>query len=85
MEISFEKFQNVCRFMKFGLVEGTTDTFEPTCRRKDRIPKGSSWGTCDEQHCPYYGIKIGPGVLFMNGKKLADVESGRMVLGVVQK
>ncbi len=61
--------------------DDTTDTFEPTCRRSDRIPQGHSWGKCDELHCPYYGIKIGPGALFMDGKKLGEVESGRIVMG----
>ena len=80
MEIDFEKFQTVCRFMKFGVVDGTTDTFEPTCRRTDRIPQGHSWGKCDEPHCPYYGIKIVPGALFMDGKRIGEVESGRIVV-----
>lgn len=77
--MEFYKFQNVCRFMKFGLADGTTDTFEPTCRRSDRIPQGHSWGKCDEPHCPYYGIKIGSGTLFTDGKKIGKVESGRII------
>lgn len=83
--MDFREFQSACRFMNYGIVEDTTDTFEPTCRRRDRIPQGASWGKCDEQHCPYFGIKIGPGTIYCEGKEAATFDSGRIVIGADRK
>jgi len=49
--ITFERFRFVCKFFKVGCNEDRQ--IEITCRRKDMIPEGCSWGICDKEHCPY--------------------------------
>lgn len=49
--ITFERFRFVCRFFNVGCNEDRQIEF--TCRRKDMIPEGCSWGICDKEHCPY--------------------------------
>ena len=50
--MTFEDFQDICKFAKTGydMRQGGCVT---TCRRKDMIPQGRSWGVCDKEHCPY--------------------------------
>ena len=58
MNINFYDFrENMCRYMKLGADEFLSHDFYPTCRHKDNKPKGCSWGTCDEQHCPFFKNK----------------------------
>ena len=78
--MEFEEFQTACKFMSFGYKGGIGDQFEPVCNRRDRIPRRHSWGICEEQHCPYYGIKIGPGAIFMNGKKIGTFDEAQMIM-----
>lgn len=80
MDFKFEKFQAVCRFMQFGVINDSTTEFEPTCRRADRIPEGSSWGVCNEQHCPYFGIVVKTGALYINQKLVMNVKDALLVL-----
>lgn len=40
--------------MEYGCDEYCGTNFYKTCRRKDMIPEGESWGKCDEKHCPYF-------------------------------
>lgn len=56
--MEFKQFQRVCKYMGYGIVDGYSSLFETTCRKLDQIPAGSSWGKCDEVHCPYYGVAI---------------------------
>lgn len=56
--MTFVEYQSDCPFAKFGLKDGYLSEFELTCRRKDNIPAGHSWGVCDEEHCPEFGVKI---------------------------
>lgn len=56
--MTFVEYQSICPFAKFGLKDGYLSEFELTCRRKDNIPAGHSWGVCDEKHCPEFGVKI---------------------------
>lgn len=45
----FRRFQDTCKFCKLGFVKGfVTDT----CRKKENIPKGDSWGECSFSKCP---------------------------------
>ena len=81
MKMRFESFQNLCKWMRMACDRERNEVY-PTCRRPDRIPAGYSWGTCDKEHCPYYGVKItmGKGMLMdSSGKVLAEIESGSMV------
>ena len=54
----FLKYQSSCPFCKFSLKDGYASTFEQTCRRRDNIPAGYSWGVCDEAHCPEFGEEL---------------------------
>lgn len=56
--MDFLTFQSNCRSCKFGLKDGYLSEFELTCRRPDNIPRGHSWGICDEEHCPEFGVVI---------------------------
>lgn len=78
--MKFGEFQAVCTFMSFGYKGGSGEQFEPVCNRHDRIPRGHSWGTCDEQHCPYFGIRTGRGEIYMNGEKIGTFDEARCVL-----
>lgn len=78
--MKFGEFQAVCKYMSFGYKGGSGIQFEPVCKRPDRIPRGHSWGKCVEQCCPYFGIKIGPGEIYMNGEKIGTFDKARLVL-----
>ena len=80
--MNFEEFQSVCRFAKFGIKDGYSDQFELTCRRSDCIPKGHSWGKCNERVCPYFGIKITGGTLYNKetGEVLMILRPTRIVM-----
>lgn len=78
--IEFVEFQSACRFMSFGYKGGLGVQFEPVCNRRDRILRGHSWGTCDEQHCPYFGIRAEHGEIYMNGEKIGAFNEMRIVL-----
>lgn len=78
--MEFGEFQAACKFMSFGYKGGLGEQFEPVCKRRDRIPRGHSWGTCDEQHCPHFGIRTGPGEICMNGEKIGTFDEMRFVL-----
>lgn len=81
--MKFETFQTNCKYAKFGLKEDTVREFELTCRKPERIPKGHSWGICDEQHCPYFGMKCDSGVMMdaNTGEVLLSVNNCRVVFG----
>ena len=53
--ITFEKFRFICKFFAVGYDEDRKIEF--TCRRKDMIPDGCSWGICDKEYCPYMKVK----------------------------
>lgn len=81
--INFQTFQHDCKHAQYGLKEGTVREFVMTCRRPDCIPKGHSWGVCDEAHCPHFGINIDSGVMIdaNTGKTLLTFNGGRFVFG----
>lgn len=57
--MDFQTFQPHCRYSGFAFAYRDDHTrMEPVCHKEDRIPPGSSWGICDEQHCPYFGFQI---------------------------
>ena len=49
---TFNEFKEVCYYWEIGCDESRVEM--DTCRREDMIPKGDSWGICDEEHCPYF-------------------------------
>ena len=71
--ISFRTFQSHCKYVKYGLKQDTVREFELTCRNPKCVPKGCSWGVCDEAHCPYFGIRIENGTMI-------DKETGKVLL-----
>ena len=79
--INFQTFQNDCKHAQYGLKEDTVREFELTCRNPKCIPKGRSWGVCDEIHCPHFGIKIDGGAMIdaETGKALMTFNGGRFV------
>ena len=47
----FANLQKDCNFCWFGRdIMGWIET----CRHPDNVPKGSSWGDCTKEKCPYY-------------------------------
>lgn len=56
--VSFDKFQSKCKYMKYGADFCCSTNYYETCRHPDKIPQGHSWGVCDEFHCPYYPKRV---------------------------
>lgn len=54
--LKFENFRYICKHFAIGFDENHQAEF--TCRRKDMIPQGDSWGICDSAHCPYAKFKM---------------------------
>lgn len=81
--MNFKTFQSNCKHAKYGLKLGTVIDFELTCRNPECVPKGHSWGVCDEAHCPHFGIKCGSGEMIdaKTGKVLMTFNGGRIVFG----
>lgn len=79
--MKFDVFQSHCKYAQWGIKEGYSYTFELTCRRADRIPKGHSWGKCDALHCPHFGLEIKSGTMIdkTNGEVLMNFNGGQMV------
>lgn len=49
LALLFRRFQDTCKYCRLGFDGGfITDT----CRKRDNIPKGSSWGECKLSTCP---------------------------------
>lgn len=50
--MTFEDFVDICKYyhVGFDIDRNPCDT----CRKPDNIPQGSSWGECDEEHCPLW-------------------------------
>ena len=76
--IDFERFVPACRFVGEGY--NGAGGFDRVCRRRDRRPPNASWGICDEAHCPYFGVRTGPGEVFCNGKKVGEFTEMRFVM-----
>lgn len=53
--VPFERFRLVCKFYAVAYRDDYRGT-ELTCRKKDMIPEGDSWGICDKEHCPYMKV-----------------------------
>lgn len=70
--MNFKTFQSACKYMKYGCNECCGSNFYETCRRKDMIPKGHSWGICDEEHCPYFPEEV-------TNLIIAKVDSGQVL------
>ena len=68
--MDFLMFQPHCRYSGLAYAYRDDHTrMESVCYREDRIPTGSSWGICDEKHCPYFGFQItGTDVAMYNGQ-----------------
>lgn len=81
--MNFKTFQSNCKYAQYGLKYGYVREFELTCRRPDRIPKGCSWGVCDEANCPHFGTEFVTGEMIdeKTGKTLLMFTGGRIVIG----
>lgn len=81
--MNFKTFQLNCKYAKYGIKQDTVRDFELTCRKPECIPKGESWGVCDEAHCPYFGVKCMDGIAMdaETGKVLFSLGNCRVVLG----
>ena len=76
--MEFATFQLLCPYNSLAYVYQDDHTrMKPVCNRSDRRPEGSSWGKCDEAHCPYFGVGIvGKNVaIYNNGMELGKCES----------
>ena len=47
----YENWIKIYQYCKIGSKDGR---FINTCRKPDMIPKGCSWGECNEKVCPYF-------------------------------
>lgn len=48
----FKLFREVCKYRKLGYEFHGSSECKFTCRHKDNIAKGSSWGKCNYKNCP---------------------------------
>ena len=80
--MNFKTFQSNCKYAQYGLKQNTARDFELTCRKPERVPKGCSWGVCDEAHCPYFGIngKNGVAIDVETGETLFSFDNCRIVI-----
>lgn len=78
--MDFNKFQSVCKYLHLGCDTCCGSDFYPTCRRPDRIPRGSSWGICEKKYCPYYGEKFNEAVLYIEEVPVVTLKSGTYFL-----
>ena len=77
--MEFSTFRTACKYAFYAYDDEYDHTkMSLVCKRI--IPRGESWGKCDEAHCPYYGVEIRDGKVYQDGKVVATVESGRIVL-----
>lgn len=84
--MKFTKFQDICKYMRWGVVDDYhPECFEPTCRMPERKPPDHSWAKCDEWHCPYYGMKLGKGTIYLDEKPVATMEAATAVLSEVSR
>lgn len=49
-KVSFRDIKNICVHHALGIEDGFVFS---TCRDKDNIPKGCSWGECKQDKCPF--------------------------------
>lgn len=77
--MEFNTFRTACKYAGIGY-DQEIDSIENTCRRKDRIPDGSSWGICKEDRCPYFGVVANNVTIYCEGKEVAKAESIRFVI-----
>jgi hypothetical protein len=47
--VSFEYIKGICKHKATGYEDGNNIA---TCRNENNIPKGCSWGKCNEEMCP---------------------------------
>lgn len=80
--MNFKTFQSNCKYAQYGLKQDTVRDFELTCRKSERVPKGCSWGVCDEAHCPHFGIMVKSGVAtdIETGETLFSFDNCRIVI-----
>lgn len=76
--MDFYIFQSACRYA--GLAQDNPDDHTKVsivCNKK--VPRGCSWGTCDEAHCPYYGKAISDIKIYHNGELIGKSKSGKVI------
>lgn len=75
--MEFNTFQQLCHYCKLAYVYRDDHTrMEPVCKKKNRRPVGHSWSICDEEHCPYFGIRIvgDNSVIYKQGEEIGKCE-----------
>lgn len=75
--MEFNLFKSVCKYCKTGIDENHISL--DTCRNINNIPKGSSWGECSFEKCPFTENK-NTGTMYINGKEVAKIENIKIIL-----
>lgn len=59
-DLTFQEISMTCPYGRWGYEgrSGYNYGFEWTCRNKNNIPEGHSWGSCSEGACPLLPRKI---------------------------
>lgn len=52
IQMNFEQLRSMCKYCQWGFDEQQYPPRQLTCRNKDNIPQGSSWGNCNIKECP---------------------------------
>ena len=77
----FSEFSNACKFAGLTFTDDSHVEIIDICKKPGRIPQGQSWGICDEEHCPYFGIKGRKGTIYIDGQAAGAIENCKIVLG----
>lgn len=77
--IDFKTVAFLCKFRRKDMIG---ENVIRKCMKPDRIPSGESWGVCDQEHCPYYGIEGSHVKVYdiATGNEVAQLENVRFVL-----
>ena len=74
-QIDFNTFSSVCRYRSIGADYHGSSEFYLTCHKPDCVPRGSSWGICDEHHCPFYGCCGKDAKIYVGDRLVATVKN----------
>ena len=78
--IDFKTFRSVCKYMQYGSDYHGSSDFYPTCRKKEMIPDGESWGICDENCCPYFDKKYNKVRVYIGDKFVGEMDGTRFFM-----
>jgi len=87
-ELTFSEISYNCSYGHWGYEGrgGNNYGFEWTCRHKNNVPQGHSWGVCSERYCPLLPREITNIKIFNNkGELVATADKGIYYMNITTK